>query len=232
MAGYDIGLKWTLCTDNPSQGAVSVLIVTFVEPQSVKHGALLEMIRQMASQTVLPGLSLHILHSNPLADDSPNAFLNLAMLFASTSRVVLFPGGFSMLPPIAYGSLLPHSSPEKFTVLSNGKESSPPFLPLAPVMLPRGRSFWCNERFFFSSSRVVNWNECVWQIWLWNFEEVDILEIPSWPEVGSPRATSLQRQLVAKYRSEACDLTFKQVSTLVDRRGAKKKARFLKQFCR
>ncbi|OCH88271.1 hypothetical protein OBBRIDRAFT_734784 [Obba rivulosa] len=244
-------------------GPMSVLMTTAALPSSTEHEALLNRLSALQSQNphVNSTLSLHLLHLDPKTPDNPNAFLNLARLFAQTSRVVLFPGNFSSAPPKAlYRSILaqqsgPSASIEpapghiafkhKPVIFTMRGQTSFPFSPLAPVMLARDDAVWCTERFFPPLSRAADWEECLWQVWLENFGDVDVRQSRGWLQEASPVLSAdsalavsacikLRRRLVAKYRSETCVLSTRQLAAL---RGANKgvdakKTRWLKRICR
>ncbi|KZT08497.1 uncharacterized protein LAESUDRAFT_649387 [Laetiporus sulphureus 93-53] len=238
-------------------GPISLLVTTTVDPSSPEHEALLYRVSTLQTKNPLLNitLSLHLVHLAPRTPDNPNAFLNLARLLAPTPRVALFPANLSTLPPRAlYAGLLapaassalavepePRRSP---VVLTSRGQTGFPFAPLAPAVLGRDDPLWCTERFFPPTTRAADWEECVWQLWLENFGDVEVRQTRGWlhealatsptsPAVDSSPA-KLRRRLVAKFRSETCVLATRQLAALrsADKAMDAKKARWLKRVCR
>lgn len=260
-------------------GPISLLLTTTAEPSSPPHTALLRRLAALQRHSILLNetLSAHILHlTRPAGNSSsrnpapanPNALLNLARLFAQTSRVALFPANMSTTPPkTLYRSLLawspqassleavqPRLTARRPTILTSRGQSGFPFAPLAPVVLGRDDPLWCTERFFVGPSspeggsvaRAADWEECLWQIWLENFGDVEVRQTRGWlhdtfplhseyvPSSDPPAMTKLRRRLAAKYRSETCVLATRQLAALrsTDKALDAKKARWLKRVCR
>lgn len=165
----------TVLPDNLVSGPISLLMTTTAPPSSTQHESLLERLQALKTYPPLSSLSLHLLHVNSQAQDSPNTYLNLARLFASTSRVMLFPGNFSVLPPSTFYSIISESahSAHRPMIITSGDQVSFPVLALSPIVIRRDYPLWCIERFFFSSSRTTHWEECIWQLWLESFGAVE-----------------------------------------------------------
>ena len=125
-------------------------------------------------------LSVHLLQLEPHAQDNPNAFLNLARLFAQTSNVALFPGNLSLVPPKTFSRTLLSRRTSRPVVYSLRGRNTFPFSPLSPIVLPRDDSLWCTERFFPYVSRAADWQECLWQLWLERFGDVDVRPTTDW----------------------------------------------------
>ena len=123
-------------------------------------------------------LTLHVLHVDRAAEDTPNAFLNIARLFSPTATVLLFPASLSVAPPSSASALLagsgstlrpaPHAPfSEKPALLGSAAPGSPapapayPLAALTPVLVARAHAFWCTERLFLGPSRMSDWDECL-----------------------------------------------------------------------
>lgn len=126
-------------------------------------------------------MSVHVLHLEADAPDNPNAFLNLARLFAQTSTVALFPGNLSGVPPKTFTrSLLSKRFPSKPVIYSTRGQTAYPFSSLSPLILERDDPLWCTERFFPYASRSTDWLDCLWQAWLENFGDVEVRLTTDW----------------------------------------------------
>ena len=160
-------------------GSVSLLITTTAAPSSMAHKSLLIKIRNIRSHAFYIGLSIHILHVPSGQPKSPNMYLNLARLFALTEWTMLFPSDISgQMHPQFYAHVdSPQVANEQVYLLTS--KATYPFHPLSPLLLARDRDFWCTERFFLGDSRVFNWDECLWQLFLETFGEIKILDIES-----------------------------------------------------
>jgi hypothetical protein len=126
-------------------------------------------------------VSAHLLHLAPHTPDNPNAFLNLARAFAPTTAVILFPGNLTVAPPKTFQRSL--SSVHLFNkpvIFSTRGKNVFPFNTLSPVLLDRDSPVWCSERFFAGGSRVADWAECLWQLWLENFGNIDVRPTTDW----------------------------------------------------
>lgn len=194
-----------LCLDSPFAGPISLLVTTMTEPSSPDHEALLNKLIGLnrRNSELNSTLSVHILHLDAKTEENPNAYLNLARMFSQTHRVVLIPGPLSSTPPkTLYRALLPQtlasaaisvSSSSKYrpVVLTARSQTAFPFSPLSPVLLDRDHPVWCTERFFPALSRTADWEECLWQIWLENFGDVEIQQIRGWVHGGSSPPSGL-----------------------------------------
>ncbi|CCM02740.1 uncharacterized protein FIBRA_04847 [Fibroporia radiculosa] len=247
-------------------GPISLLVTTKVEPSSTEHAALLTSVLDLRTKHSLLAstLSVHLVHLDAQTRDNPNAFLNLARLFSQTPYVALFPGNLSTAPPkTLYRSLKPafgstsssraivgpslQKEGQRPAILTTRGQTGFPFSLLAPVVLPRDDPLWCTERFFLSSTaaatantRAADWEECLWQIWLENFGDVDVRPTRGWlhdvfpaaaPTGSDAAMTKLRKRLVTKFRSETCVLATRQLAALrsADKALDAKKARWLKR---
>ncbi|KAI0743837.1 hypothetical protein C8Q80DRAFT_863243 [Daedaleopsis nitida] len=239
-------------------GPISLLVVTTAIPRSPEHNALLVKLAQIHHDqpSLKNTLSVHVLHLDPATDVHPNAFLNLARLLSSSPGVVLFPGNLSYAPPKNLYKTLLSQQPTSSSALTPGRtrkrrpvilttkdHTSFPFAPLAPLVMARDEPTWCTERFFAGMSRAADWEECLWQVWLANFGDVEVKLVQGWETVshngeeeqmGRPAAAKLHRRLVSKFRSETCALAVRRFAALREASSSAdtKKARWLKRVCR
>lgn len=147
---------------------------------------------------------MHLLYLEATSQaEAPNAYLNIARLFASTENVILFPGNLTLAPPSA--SSLPPPPVNAFTVftdistandqpLTSTKKitldfSFPPSL--IPVLIRQNTTTWCIERgstLYLSkdptSRRVLEWHLCLWQLWLDSFGSVQIFPSTEYNAIG------------------------------------------------
>ena len=159
-------------------GPVSLVVVTTHAPNATGYTALRDRLT-----TASPNACVHVLHVSSVAGGSPNAYLNMARFFARTSRVVLFPDGIprcARSPGHARRWLdkLPVDMPH-LVLLSNATSTRafPPRL-LTPVVLPRDHPVWCSERFYMFGSRVLDWEDCLWKLWLESAGEASSIAMP------------------------------------------------------
>ncbi|KAL4250706.1 hypothetical protein ABKN59_005473 [Abortiporus biennis] len=229
-------------------GSVSLVVTTHSVPGSPEHINLLQKISSLKKiPSIKSSTSIHMLHLKDHATDNPNAYLNLARLFSPAPQVILFPGNLSVVPPKTfYKSFFLSSSSFNFTsdstmVFASRGHFAYPFSPLSPAVINRDDPLWCTERFFPSLSRESDWMECLWQLWLKNFGELDVKATSEWVQVGSgvsdptSSMTKLRRRLSAKYRSETCMLATRQLAALkTPERNSihAKRGRWLKRHCR
>ncbi|KAL1942530.1 hypothetical protein VTO73DRAFT_6132 [Trametes versicolor] len=237
------------------RGPISLLVTTTAAPSSKQHTALV--MKLAGIQRKHPPLKrtffVHLLHMGPATEAHPNAFLNIARLLAPSPRVVLFPGNLSAVPPKTLHSLLLHQQPtsssamtsrgrprgRKPAVLTDDERTSFPFAALAPVVLARDDATWCSERFFAGMTRAADWEECLWQVWLASFGDLEVRPVPGLAGVGvdtteNAATVKLHRRLVSKFRSETCGLAVRRFAALRDPNSSAdtKKARWLKRICR
>lgn len=113
----------------------------------------------------MTGASIHLLHLKEHSVGSPNLYLNLARLFASTDWVLIIPGELDSPVPQRLDDIV--SSRTKTIareyVLASGIQSYP-FPELSPLLIYRDRDFWCTERIMTGTSRRPDWDECLWQL--------------------------------------------------------------------
>ncbi|TRM69334.1 hypothetical protein BD626DRAFT_544114 [Schizophyllum amplum] len=215
-------------------GPISAVITTDLAPGSSAHASLVRRLRA-SSSTRQSRLSLHLLHTSSGPPTSPNAYLNLARLFAPTETVVLFPGNITLSP--AHIALLQDRIEDRpFVLTSRAPSTFPPF-PAAPVALPRDYPVWCSERFFFVDDRLADWKECIWHIWLNQLGDVGFMNMTSVnPIIGgmSSADRKIRSRLVTRFRTETCDHFAKQLVTREDEgvRTDRTKQRWLIDFCR
>lgn len=111
----------------------------------------------------MKGVSIHLLHVKEHGVGSPNVYLNLARLFASTDWVLIIPGELdSYAPPKVADIISPNSHTSEYVLVSGNH--SYPFPEISPLLIRRDRDFWCTERTLAGKSRSPDWNECLWQL--------------------------------------------------------------------
>ena len=138
---------------------------------------------------------MHVLHLAPSTETQPNAFLNLARLLSPSPHVALFPGNLSSAPPRSlYRTLLAQRVPSEFSsafmspphrprraaVLTQRGHTSFPFAPAAPLVIARDDPVWCTERAFGGVSREADWEQCLWQVWLASFGDIEVRQAHGW----------------------------------------------------
>jgi len=169
------------------KGAISMLIVTRTSPDSPSGAHILRKIRKYNNAA---GLSIHMLHLEPDAAQSPNLYINLARLMAKTEWVLMSPGNSSRFIQrelsIGLAGLELQVGRESH-ILTSGP-SSYPFQPLSPLLIRRDHTFWCTERVFLDASRALDWDECLWQLSLDANGRIDSLRLPDDEEIirGQP----------------------------------------------
>ncbi|KAH9847628.1 hypothetical protein C2E23DRAFT_848046 [Lenzites betulinus] len=175
------------------RGPISLLVTTTAVPSSPEH---LQLVAKLtAIQRKHPPLKhtffVHFLHLPANSDMHPNMFLNLARFLAPSPRVVLFPSNLTSVPPKTLYRTLLHQQPTLSSamssegrtrkrrpgILTNTEQTSFPFAPLAPVVIARDDATWCTERFFANMSRTADWEECLWQVWLANFGDLEVRQV-------------------------------------------------------
>ncbi|KAG2148521.1 hypothetical protein BD769DRAFT_1660051 [Suillus cothurnatus] len=109
---------------------------------------------------------------------------------------------------------------------------------MSPVVLPKDYPTWCTERFSLFRSRSLDWEDCLWQLWLESAGEVKSTAVDNWPVVetaesnNSALSAKLRRRWTIKYRAEACALAVKRAQILEATSYADKKAfQWRKKFC-
>lgn len=177
-------------TDNA--GPVSLVLTTTTPLQlpQQKILALAKKISKLSRSRIQNDswLSLHLVHVKPTEQENPNAYVNLARIFADTEQVALFPRVLFGTDAHAihylfekYAHLEQEFKPAVVTTLTN---TSFPFAPFSPVLLHRNDSMWCDERFALWSSGSFDWEECLWQLWIVKHGAVKALPFAAltWPE--------------------------------------------------
>ena len=187
-------------------GPMSLLVATASPPGSYQQKTLLSKLTKISSGSPLlqKTLSAHVLHLRPSMETQPNAFLNLARLLSPCPRTVLFPGNLSYAPQKnlfktlvglqgSFSSAMAgRMHKRKPVVLTTQKYPSFPFAPLAPVLISRDDSMWCTERFFANVSRSADWEECLWQIWLAHFGDLEVKQLQALAPALSGSTSSWQ----------------------------------------
>ena len=174
-------------------GPLSLLVTTSAQPSSPQQEKLTAKLAalQRKHPPLQKNLFVHFLHMETGMEVRPNAFLNLARLLAPSPRVVLFPGNLSVVPPKTLYRTLLHQQPSSSSAMAPGgrprkrrpgimtsrERTSFPFAPLAPLVLARDDATWCTERFFADMPRSADWEECLWQVWLGNFGDLEIRQV-------------------------------------------------------
>jgi hypothetical protein len=177
-------------------GPISLVVITSAQRFSAEDKILMDRIQSLQNQIADRfSLSLHLLHVVRGTKDSPNAYLNLARLFAPTKVVVLFPGNLSVLPPVhSHASVLERSSDasDSPVLITSYGSASPPFPPLSALRLNKDHTLWCTERFFSSPSREQNWQECLRQFWLDSIGEMSFIHVANWVLENSEKTGVVQ----------------------------------------
>jgi hypothetical protein len=162
---------------------MSLVVVTSAQSDSTDHLTILKRFPELISlfdTHASLGLSLHVLQVSS-SGGSANAYLNVARLLAPTDRVVLFPDGLlSHLSSNLYSSIIRSTSPQPL-VLGNNSRRTYPFAPMSPVVLPKDYPTWCTERFSLFRSRSLDWEDCLWQLWLESAGEIKSTAVHNWP---------------------------------------------------
>ncbi|KAI0331012.1 hypothetical protein GY45DRAFT_1301903 [Cubamyces sp. BRFM 1775] len=175
------------------RGPFSLLVTTTAQPSSPQQDRLTAKLAalQRKHPPLQKNLFVHFLHIESGMEIHPNALLNLARLLAPSPRVVLFPGNLSVVPPRTLYRTLLHQQPSsssamtpggharkrKPAILTSRDRTSFPFAPLAPLVLARDDATWCTERFFADMPRSTDWEECLWQVWLGNFGDLEVRQV-------------------------------------------------------
>ncbi|KAG2150464.1 hypothetical protein DEU56DRAFT_922877 [Suillus clintonianus] len=237
-------LRDILTTLTTWPGPVSLVVVTSARSDSTDHLTTFKRFPEfmgLLDTHASFGLSFHVLQVSSSSGGSANAYLNVARLLAPTDRVVLFPNGLpSHLSNNLYSSIIRSTSPLPL-VLGNNSRRTYPFAPMSPVILPKDYPTWCTERFSLFRSRSLDWEDCLWQLWLESAGSVKSTAVDGWlgEETGKPSISNnsalsakLRRRWTVKYRAEACALAMKRAQILEITSYADKKAfQWRKKFC-
>lgn len=175
-------MQHTLPTDERVTGPISLLVVSRSPQISELHDIIAGFVRTSGIDTAR--ISVHLLQLHSAASDIPNAFLNLARLFAPTSSVLLVPGTHRPLtlpfPSDLHTPSLVLSANDTYSAATERDDV------LAPVFLPRAHDVWCTERFFSPASpdlapaRSADWSACLWQLHLDSLGGMGTVRTPSW----------------------------------------------------
>lgn len=157
---------------------MSLVVVTAVIPASPSHEGLLKVIQQSIPPRLIAGTSVHILHIGDNHIESPNLYLNLAKVFASTDWILLYPGDFGKpLSQKIFGAISRERRDAGVYIFAANTDGYP-FAALSPLLLQSKRDFWCSERPFSGISRASDWNECLWQVSLETTGNIDVVDVP------------------------------------------------------
>lgn len=198
----DIRIEEALISAPTWPGPVSLIVVTTNVPNSTGYKNLLDYLTTKHAST---NTCIHVLHVPSVAGSSSNTYLNMARFFAQTSQVVLFPNG---IPGSAHSGRahsldkLPIDTPHPVLLSNTTNRAFSPRL-LAPVILPRDHPVWCTERFYMFGSRVLDWEDCIWNLWLESAGEASSIAAPRF--LDGPKNTTVP--LVSPYVvcvSESC----------------------------
>lgn len=187
---------------------MSVVLVTVSAPTSIQS----ELSRLEKSIQWRGRLSIHILQKLPNSSLFGNAYLNLARSFAQSRFVTLFPA-----PPKAYvpkglydglSDKLNTSQRSKIVspfVVSHLKHNSLiPFSMLSPIVIEQAHPVWCTERFFSSSYRADDWEECLWQLWLNSYGELKTFVVREWKDLHDQDRKKSTEVLSSEVRCSQC----------------------------
>lgn len=167
-------------------GPVSLIVVTTNAPNSTVYKNLLG---HLTAKCASSNTSVHVLHVSSVVGGSSNAYLNMARFFARTSQVVLFPDGIPKLDHALWLDKLPVDISYPVLLSNSTHRSFSPRL-LAPVLLPRDHPVWCAERFYMFGSRILDWEDCLWKLWLESAGEASSIAVPHFLD-GSENTTAL-----------------------------------------
>ncbi|KAH7913924.1 hypothetical protein BJ138DRAFT_1001323 [Hygrophoropsis aurantiaca] len=227
------------------KGPISLVLVTSVQSDSAEYAQLLKRLHEISGMLSIPSqLSLHVLHVYSPSGSSSNTYLNIARLLSRTVQVILFPGG----PPTFQARddqriFLAHLNPKtSSSILNNELQKSHSDKAISPVILARNHPVWCTERYFIFGSRMLDWEECLWQLQLESSGDVSVIESPvefvasivnTTSDVSS-FAMKYRRRWSSKFRTEACALSSKRSQALdaFNKKVDKKELHWRKKFCR
>ncbi|KAF8265354.1 hypothetical protein EI94DRAFT_1736030 [Lactarius quietus] len=202
---HENDLDWIPAWTTDWSGPISLVVVTRKPPAS-NRAPLRQALAHFLRNPMINAsrLALHTLHLDPTTPDAPNAFLNLARLFAPTRTVLLVPA--TPAPPQTPPTIvwpLPISGPIIIKVPESTQpknaDKGRPETPLAPVLIPRDHPLWCTERFAFvpvythTSPRAADWDACLWQVQLetYGIASVGGPTLPKWRWSVEPEASRL-----------------------------------------
>ncbi|KAI9571099.1 hypothetical protein HD554DRAFT_2017449 [Boletus coccyginus] len=221
-------------------GPVSLVVVTTGVPNSTGYRNLLGRLTAKHAST---NTSVHVLYVPSVAGGSSNVYLNMARFFARTSRVVLFPDGIlksTLSSHVRWLDKLPVDRSHPVLLSNTTGRAFPPRMP-APVVLPRDHPVWCTERLYMFGSRILDWDDCLWRLWLESAGEASSIAVPHFLDglknttalSESPYALKTRLRWSTKYRSEACAFTLKRSQALESMsKSEKRHMQWRKKFCR
>ena len=155
------------------------MVVTAVIPASPLHEGLLKVIQQSIPPRLMAGTSIHILHIGDNHIESPNLYLNLARMFASTDWILMYPGDFGKPLSQKISESISREKRDAGIYIFAANSDGYPFPALSPLLLQSKRDFWCTERHFsVGISRVSDWHECLWQVSLETTGNIDLVDVP------------------------------------------------------
>lgn len=195
-------------------GSISLLVKTNLDSSSSAYGELLRSIVSNLNSTAIGNdyLNVHILSTNASSSSySPNAYLNLARIFAISDNVLLFPGnGLALRKFFLNASLPAHlfntitsdaESSNQPTIISSSNIAKYTFKdqPLAPIAMPRDYAVWCTERGFITPTRNSDWEQCLIQLWMDRFGEMKHAAISEWndEELSDANVIAVREHVVA-----------------------------------
>ena len=185
----DARIEEALVSATAWPGPVSLVVVTTKAPNSTGYKRLLAHLTTKYGST---NACVHVLRVSSVAGGSSNAYLNMARFFARTSRVVLFPDDIpksTLSDHARWRDKLPIDTRHPVLLSNATNRVFSPRL-LAPVVLPRDHPVWCTERFYMFGSRVLDWEDCLWKLWLESTGEASSIAVPRFLD-GSKNATAL-----------------------------------------
>ena len=162
-------------------GPLSVLLSTTAVSGSSSHSDILGKVRDLARRVGNGQLSLHLLHVKTHNSSTANTYLNLARLFAPTTRVVLFPALIECLPPHDLHNLVYLQNSSLPALVTTPSRATYPFSELSPIFLRRNYSVWCTERYLMPNGHLAGWQECIWQIWMGSLGQAERIRISDIP---------------------------------------------------
>lgn len=188
------------------KGPISLLVTHASPSHSMAYKEMYS--RLVSLSQVLPNVTFHLLHTSSSLRNF-NAYVNLARLYAPSSKVLLFPPStLTLWGPLPQPSAVlvnaTKETGEQFIIpmlprgLSNtsiADMSGNAFLPSSALLLDRGCASWCTERLFTIANETtqlasigemaLHWKECVWNVWLRSHGKLQILHDVGWAEVGA-----------------------------------------------
>ncbi|TFK73986.1 hypothetical protein BDN72DRAFT_760659 [Pluteus cervinus] len=199
-------------------GPISLLVRTTTIPLSIAHRRLVHRIEEFRKSNSRSNFQVHLLHVWAHTEQSNNAYLNLARLFAPTRNIVLFPGNVSVVASTDLYREAASWSNQATTPFLLPDPDHPEYSPLA---IPFDHGLWCTERFFPYNTRQSDWQECIWQFWLENYGNIStgnmkavIQELPR-PSLSKieVRGMATFNRLRVEFRAESCELVARQLET-------------------